>query len=542
MGPVLVFGHRNPDNDSISSAVAYAHLKNVTDPVNAYVPARLGPVPAETRHVFERFGAELPDEIGHVHTRVRDVMTDRPVTIRATETMLAAGRLMRERNVRGLPVVGANGELVGLLSARLLAERYIEETEVAGFDRVPVSLSGVANALDGVVLTGDAAAELSGDVIIAASEPATLERRIKPGDLIVVGDRHRSQPMALEAGAACLVITGGAAPGAGVLELAREKGAAVVSTRLRTYAAARRLALAHSVADVMDTEVLTFSPETLLSEASEDTLASKHREAVVTESDGTVTGILTRTDIARGTRRRVVLVDHNEASQSAAGIEEADVIEIVDHHRVGDIQTAGPVLFLNLPVGSTATIVAERYEQLGVEMPDAIAGILLGALLTDTVILKSPTTTDTDRRVCERLAARLELDATEFGMEVFRSRGAGQAFSAEGVVTTDIKEYRAGDMVAAIAQYETVDLAGVMAHGEAIRAAMEAVRAARGYDVVVLMVTDIVREGSEIIAVGKTRVAERALGISLEAGSAWMDGVLSRKKQVAAAFVRAVGA
>lgn len=542
MGPVLVFGHRNPDNDSICSAVAYAHLKNVTDPDNTYVPARLGPVPAETAWVFERFGATLPDEIAHVHTRVRDVMTDGAVTISPGDPMLTAGRSMREHDVRALPVVGPGGEVLGLVSQRMLAERYIEETAVTGFSQMPVSVERLVRTLDGRLLAGDEAATISGNVLIGASEPRTLAARIAPGDVVILGDRVRSQPMSLAAGAACLIVTNGAEPSADVIEEARARGAALIATAHDTFTAARLVSLAQAVGDLMETDVLAVGPETLLTEAAEDLLTSVHREAVVTDTENRAVGMLTRTDIARGIRRRVVLVDHNELSQSAPGIEGASVVEIVDHHRVGDVQTAGPILFLNLPVGSTATIVAKRYEDLGVDVPRPIAGLLLAAVLTDTVLLKSPTTTDTDRAVARRLAESAGVDALEFGMEVFRSRSAGTEFSPKRVVGTDAKEYRLGDAVVAIAQYEAVDLSDIAENASSVLAAMESLREARRYDLVILMATDIVREGSEIFAVGKTRLAERALGISLADGSAWMPGVLSRKKQVAARLVEASSA
>lgn len=542
MGPVLVFGHKNPDNDSICSAVAYAHLKNITDPDAVYIPARLGPVPTETRWAFERFGLELPAQVDHVHTRVRDVMTEGALTIAPSASMLEAGRLMREHDVRALPVVAEDGGVVGLISQRLLAERYLDETEIAGFADMPVSVARLVRVLDGELLAGDTAGSVSGSVLIGASEPETVVSLVSSGDVLIVGDRVRTQPMALEAGVACLVVTGGVKPAASVVELARERGIALIATERDTYSSARLVSLAHAVGDLMETDALRVSPETLLGEAAEDLLASVHREAIVVDEDGRCEGMLTRTDIARGIRRRVVLVDHNEAAQSAPGIEDASVVEIVDHHRVGDIQTPGPILFLNLPVGSTATIVASRYEALGVEVPGAIAGILLGAVLTDTVLLKSPTTTDLDRETATRLAGIAHVDVDELGMELFRSRTEGETFSSEKVVRNDVKEYRAGDVVTAIAQYEAVDLAQVMAHADEIRSAMETLLEQRGYDLVLLMATDIVREGSEILAVGKVRLAERALGISLEAGSAWMPGVLSRKKQIAARLVEAFGA
>ncbi len=539
MGPVLVFGHRNPDNDSICSAVAYAHLKNITDADNVYVPVRLGAVPDETRWVFERFGVELPAQIAHVHTRVRDVMTHEVVTIAPDEPMLTAGRRMRKRNVRALPVVAADGQVVGLVSQRMLAERYIEETEIAGFSEMPVSVGRLARVLDGEILVGEPDASISGNVLIGAAEPETMVARITPGDVVILGDRVRSQPMALHAGAACLIVTTGSRPADEVLGIARERGAAVIVTAHDTYSAARLVSLSQAVGDLMETDALTVGPETLLSEAAEDLLTSVHREAVVTDSANRAIGILTRTNIARGLRRRVVLVDHNEASQSAQGIEDAQVVEIVDHHRVGDIQTAGPILFLNLPVGSTATIVAERFRMLDVEPPVAIAGILLAAALTDTVLLKSPTTAPLDREIVERLSAIVGVDPMEFGMDVFRSRSRGETLSAERVVRADLKEYRLGDLTAAIAQYESVDLAELMSHADEIRGSMEALRESRGYDLVLLMATDIVREGSEIFAVGKMRLVERALGVSLASGSAWMPGVLSRKKQIAARLVEA---
>ncbi|MBN2404334.1 MAG: DHH family phosphoesterase, partial [Coriobacteriia bacterium] len=251
---------------------------------------------------------------------------------------------------------------------------------------------------------------------------------------------------------------------------------------------------------------------------------------------------ITRTNLARGMRRRIVLLDHNELAQSAPGAEEAAVIEIVDHHRVGDIQTAAPILFLNMPVGSTATIVAERYRELGVDIPVAVAGLLLSAVLTDTVLLKSPTATAVDRAVAERLAGQLKLEPLEFGMEMFRARSAYETFSAERALSADLKEYRIGDSVIAVGQVETVDAAEILEHRDEIVGAMRAMREARRYDLVLLMVTDVVAEGSEIVAEGRTRIAERGLGVSLANGSAWMDGVLSRKKQVAARLLEAAGA
>lgn len=542
MGPVLVFGHRNPDNDSICSAVAYAHLKNVTDPADVYVPVRLGSVPPETEWVFERFGADLPEEVAHVRTRVRDAMSPNPVTVRPQDNMLTAGRVMREANVRALPVVDAEGVVRGLVNQGILAELYIDETELLGFEKLPVTVGEVADVLGGTILEGESSSRLGGHVLIGAMEPDTMVSYIRAGDTLIVGDRLRTQPLALEAGACCLVITGGFAPEPGVLERARRCGAAIISSPHNTYATARLVNLAHSVGGLMDPAPLLVGPEALLAEVTEDLMDSPHREALVVDDHRRLIGVLTRSNLARGARRRVILLDHNELAQSAPGVEDASVIEIIDHHRVGDVQTAAPVLFLNLPVGSTATIVAERYRDLGVEPPVPMAGILLSAVLTDTVLLKSPTTTGADRAVAERLAEIAGVDAMEFGLEMFRARSQQQAFSPSDAVSRDIKEYRIGEMAIVVAQVETVDTTEYLDRAEEVFSALETYRERRGLDLAMLLVTDVVREGSEVFAAGKTRVAERALDIDLSAGPVWMEGVLSRKKQVAARLLEAMGA
>jgi len=540
MGPVLVFGHTNPDNDSICSAVAYAHLKNLTDPSNVYVPARLGPLPPESVWALDRFGIEAPAEISHVRTRVVDVMTTDLLTVSPDDTLHTVGALLAERGVRALPVVG-DGRLCGLVTVQALAGRYVDNVTQSGFAERPITVGRLVETLDGKLLAGEPATELKGAVLIGAMEPGTMVARIRPGDTIIVGDRRRTQPMAVEAGAACLVVTGGHQPSADVLSLAAERGCAVIATAQDTYTSARLMDLAHAVSEVMETDILVVEPETLLTEAAEDLFASPQREAPVLDSSGRLVGLLTRTNVARAGRRRVILVDHNEVAQSADGVEEAAVVEIVDHHRVGDIQTALPITFLGNPVGATATIVALRYRELDVDPPRGIAGLLLSAVLTDTVLLKSPTTTDADREVVEWLAGIVGVDHVEFAMEMFRARSSGEAFSAEAAVTRDLKEYRIRDGVVAIGQVESVDTDEILAHRDEIVACMESLARARGYDTLALMVTDVVREGSELIVTGRRRPLEKAFGVSFESGSAWFDGMLSRKKQLAPRLLESAG-
>jgi manganese-dependent inorganic pyrophosphatase len=540
MSQVLVFGHTSPDNDSICSAIAYAHLKNLTDPANVYVPARLGALPPETTWLLDRYGVEAPLEISHVRTRVSDVMTTDVLSVGPGDTLATVGELLSERGVRALPVL-EDGRVLGLVTVQALAVRYLEKVTSSGFAGRPVQIRRLVAALGGTLLAGDADAELSGGVLIGAMEPETLARTVAPGDTVIVGDRKRSQPLAVSAGAACVVVTDGAQPSQELLSLAQDHGCAIIATGHDAFAAARLLELAHAVSEIMETDLFTVEPDALLSEASEDLFASPQREAPVVDADGRLVGILTRTNVARAARRRVILVDHNEVAQSADGVEEASVIEIVDHHRIGDVQTAAPIAFLGMPVGATATIVGTRFRELDVDPPQDIAALLLSAILTDTVLLKAPTTTDVDREMSEWLAQIVGVDPAEFAMDVFRARATAAAFSAAEVVCRDMKEYRIRDERIAVGQVETVDAAEVLAHRGEIVAYMEELSRSRGLDTVLLMVTDVVREGSEILAVGRLRQVEKAFGTSFEGGSAWFDGMLSRKKQVAPRLVESVG-
>lgn len=444
--PIMVVGHRNPDNDSISAAVGYAYLKNalaerdgIADQVT-YVAARQGELPPESAWVLERYGIDAPVMLPHVHVRVGDVMTKDPVTISADATVMEAGRLLRKHNIRSLVVLDEQGAFQGLIATRAIANRYIASTDL----------------LD---------------------------------------------------------------DGADQADVARDLMAS----------------LSQKVADLTEPNVLVLDKEALLKDVVDDLISSELREGVVLDDDNHCIGIVTRSDIAAPPKRRVVLVDHNETRQSVPGIQEAEVTEIVDHHRIADVMTANPIRFLNLPWGSTATIVASEFQRAGVDIPEAIAGVLLSAIMTDTVILKSPTTTDVDREQADHLASILGVDATEFGLEVFRSKGGEDDLTVKELVEADSKEFMLGDATVLIAQHETVDLPAVMAREAEIREHMRALQEAHGYEFVLFMVTDILAEGSQFLCEGNRRVVNRVFGIACTGeGGTWMPGVLSRKKQVAA--------
>ncbi len=297
--------------------------------------------------------------------------------------------------------------------------------------------------------------------------------------------------------------------------------------------------LSQKVCELMFENVMRLEAEDVLHDVVDDMIASELREAVVLDGSGRAIGIVTRSDVATPPRRDVILVDHNEVRQAATGIEEANVLEIIDHHRIADVTTANPIKFLNRPIGSTATLVAMEFREHGVDIPPALASVLLSAIMTDTVILKSPTATEIDRDQVSFLAGIIGVDPTEFGLSVFRARGGDADMAIEELVEADSKEFQLDDDTILIAQHETVDLSVVMDREEEIREHMRTLIKNKGYETVILMVTDILAEGTQLMAEGNRKIVNRAFDIECTGeGGTWMPGVLSRKKQVAARILR----
>lgn len=538
MPEVYVVGHKNPEADSICSAVAYAHLKNQTSR-DTYVPARLGAIPPDVSFILRHFDVAPPAEIPHVRMRVRDIMTSELVTAQLDTRLRTIGELMTTHKIRSVPILDDN-RLAGVVSERDLAQRHLDEIELKSLADHPVSLGQIAETLEGRILLGDADTEIAGRVFIGAMEPETMLRYIGRGDIVLMGDRAEAQQKALEAGIACLVVTGNLNPDDSRRALAQRTGAAILVTPYDTYAAARLISLSVPASDVMATDVITAGPDDLLADVVEDVLGSLHREVIIIDDENRPIGIVTRTNLVRPPKRRVVLVDHNERSQAADGIDEATVLEIIDHHRIGDIQTSDPILVVNEPVGATATIVARRYRELGVDIPPQMAGVLLGAILSDTVLLKSPTTTDVDRQVVADLATICGEDRRSFGAAIFAERAKHTSVDPADVLAQDLKTYHFGDSKMAIAQIETVDASGLLASRDAFLAQMAKLAVDREYDTVALMITDVVREGTELLVSGKTRLIERAFDVELADGSVFLPDVISRKKQVAARLLAAM--
>jgi manganese-dependent inorganic pyrophosphatase len=537
---IYVTGHRNPDTDSIASAIGYAELKRRLDPSNEYVAVRLGELNAQTRWVLECAEAPEPRLLPHVLLRVRDVMREKFPLARDGEPVRQVGLIIARDDIDLVPIVDDSGELAGVMTERALARRYVRESREASRLDAPTAVGAIAEVLEGEQLVGEGTQEVGGRVWVLAMATESLPLGFTAGDVVVVGNRPGAQRIAIETGVALLVVSNDTRPEEEILELAREQGTAVVVSPLDSYVTSRMITLSAPCRALMDTEPLVVRPDDLLADISDTVKEVDYRAAVVVDGGRSPVGLVTRGDLVSPQPRRVLLVDHAEQAQSVIGVEHAEIVEILDHHHIGSIETRVPVRATFDPVGSTATLVIERFRQNGMEPTKSSATLLLGAILSDTVILNSPTTTERDHAVVGYLQQVLEVDATEFGRQMFERTSDLEQVPAEEIVRRDAKDYEAGAHTLRIAQVETVGQDLDERRDELIHA-LDAVREQEGHALVALMVTDIMGSGSRLYVSGERPAVERAFG-RRDSGDGVIDlpGVMSRKKQVAPKLLAAL--
>lgn len=511
MPHIYVVGHKNPDTDTIASAIAYAELKGRLNPNDVYAPARLGEVNAQTRWALKKSGAREPKLLEHIMLRVKDVMNQDLVVAHKNDPLRNVGLAMARRGISLVPIVDDDGALVGLITERNLARMYIRESrEASTFAGTPVSVGSMVEVLEGELLVGEDR-ETSSHLWVISMSAASMGRQIESGDIVVIGDRTEAQTKAIELGAGVLVISNGVRPEHEVLKLAEEKGATVVLSPLDSYVTSRMIQLSVPCWEVMTEEPLTVHPEELITEITAQVMGVHYRAAIAVDEDNNVPlGIVTRTNLLNPEPRRVLLVDHAEKAQSVPGVEQAQVVEILDHHHIGNIETTVPIPATFDPVGSTATLISERFKVSGLEPHESTAMMLLSALLSDTVIFNSPTTTDRDIAAARYLEELLDLDAREFGMEMFEASSDVSGLTAEEIVTHDAKEYGLnGEGTMCISQVETVGPGLLERKGELLDA-LEESRQKNGYLFAGLMVTDIIEQGTELLCAGDCAPVEQA--------------------------------
>lgn len=530
---IYVTGHKSPDMDSIAAAIGYAELKRRIDDESEYVPVRLGELNAQSNWALERSGAQRPEFMRHVMLRVRDVMrSDFPVADQ-DDPVREVGLMMARGHLDILPIVDDGGALFGVMTERALAHRYIRESrKTSTLVDAPTTVAAIVEVLDAELVVGEDAS-IEGRVWVHSIDPEKSESRISEGDVVVAGNRDDAQRQAIELGASMLVASNGVEPEQAILDLATEHGCSVVVSPLDSYVSSRMITLAAPCRALAEQEPLTVDPDDLLSEVADQVKDVHYRAAIAVDDSNQPVGLITRSDLVSPTPRRVILVDHAEQGQSVAGVEQAEIVEILDHHHIGSIETHVPVTATFDPVGSTATLVVERFRHNGMEPSKASATVLLAAVLSDTVILNSPTTTERDRVVVDYLERALSVDAMEFGREMFEASSDVSSVSAEDIVARDVKEYQlANGETISIAQIETVGK-GVLDRKDELIEALDAARDKHGYPLAALMATDILSQDTDLLVAGDASPVERVFETEATDGVIPLPDVMSRKKQVA---------
>lgn len=531
--PIFVIGHRNPDTDSICSAIVYAHMKrNLGENV---LPARAGKLNAETKYVLDYFKVAPPTLISDLYPRAKDIMHEVVVSVYPWDTMREIGQTMISRKIKSLPVVDEKNTLAGIISVGDLAKRYYDELEMQDLSQTGVTFQGIVHALDGTLVCGQAVGKINGKVKIAAAKTQTMISMIDAGDVVLVGDRLVAQKACIDKGIGCLIVTGDAEVEAEVYAKAQAKGVIIIKTPHDTYTCARLINQSIPVGIVMQTQVVTFKPTDLVSDIKPIIGKTNHRKYPVVEN-GKLVGVIDSDRLITTEKEKIILVDHNERSQAVEGIEEARIVEIVDHHRLGGLETGEPIYIRHEPVGCTATIVANMYWHRNIEMTATIAGLLLAAIISDTVLFKSPTSTDTDKVTAEKLAKIANVNIEEFGLALLKAGSNISSMSPQEIINNDLKEFHLGEYKVAIGQISVMEPQQVLDTKPVLISAMESMLQRENFDLLLLMVTDIINEGTHLISVGKPKaLLQQAFG--QDADEFYLPGVMSRKKQIVPALM-----
>lgn len=530
---IYIVGHRNPDTDSICSAIAYSELKKKLG--HEAVAARLGDINKETEFILNYFNIPVPEYLHTVKTQVGDLNIDRVIPVSPEVSIKTAWTLMKKNNVKTLPVVDDYERLLGVATLTDVTSKYMDTIENNIISASKTPLRNIMETLNAKIVFGrNEDFNTSGNVVVAALSPEQMKPYINKGDIVIVGDRSDTQRTAMELGANCLIITGGHEIEDGLKETAKRCGSIILSTHYDTFATARLINQSIPIRYVMTTEnLITFNIDDFIDEIKDKMLQTRYRSYPVVDDTNRIVGFISRYHLISQKKKRIILMDHNEKVQSVNGIEEADVLEIIDHHRIADVQTGRPIYFRNEPVGSTSTIVANMYFENGIRPPKSIAGILCAAILSDTLIFKSPTCTYIDIMTSERLAEIAEINTEEFALAMFKAGSSLQDKTPEDIFYQDFKQFTLGKYKIGIGQVSTVGAENIQEIKDTMLEYMKTVYKNNNYNLVMIMLTDVLKEGSELLFVGEDKeLIAKAFNVQPGESSVYLPGVVSRKKQV----------
>ena len=532
---IYVTGHKNPDSDSICSAYAYAEFKNKTGDIPA-IPVRLGNVSRETQYILDYFGAEAPEFLETLKLKVGDLKVDSITPVAPDISLKKAWTLMRDKNIKTLPVVDENEHLIGILSISNLTSSYMDIWDNMILDKSNTTIDNIIDTLSAKALYIDKDNKrFPGKICVSAMQPETMKDLIDAGDIAIVGDRLEAIQELIDLKVSLIIITGSHTLSEELCEKAKEAKVSVISTPHDSFTASRLIVQSIPVGYVMAKDnLVSFSTDDLVEDIKDVMVETRFRSYPVTDSEGKVIGSMSRYHLISNQKKKVIQVDHNERGQSVDGLDEAEIIEIIDHHRVADVQTNNPIFFRNEPLGSTATIVAKSFFENGLRPSKTSAGLLCGAIISDTLLFRSPTCTQQDINICHKLAEIAGIpDIEKFAKEMFKAGTSLKGKTVSEIFNQDFKPFTIVDTKIGVAQVNTMDIDGFMPLKEEMLTYMNTKADTEGFDMVMLLLTDILNEGSQILVAGKKpELVEKAFNVTLKDNTTFLPGVLSRKKQV----------
>ena len=540
--PVFVIGHKNPDTDSICAAITYAKLKSkITG--DEYIAGRAGHINEETQFVLSHFGVQVPVYIKDVRTQVRDMEIRMLDGIGADHSLKKAWAEMRDAEVVTLCVT-ENDEVSGIITTNDIVETYMDVIDPGILSLAKTSYENIVETLDGELIVGDIEDTLDkGKVVIAAASPEMMENLIEEGDVVILGNRYETQLCAIEMNAGCIIVCEGAEVAKTIQNQAREHGTKIITTPHDTFVVARLINQSMPISYVMKKDnVVCFHMDDYIEDIQEVMASMRHRYFPVLDKNEHYVGMISRRNFLGAKKKQLILVDHNEKNQAVNGADSADILEIIDHHRLRTIETSGPVFFRNQPLGSTCTIIYLMYKEYGVKLDKTTAGLLLAAILSDTLMFRSPTCTEIDKKAGEELATIAGVNYEEFAKEMFHAGSNLSSKTASEILHQDFKKFTVDDMNIGIGQINSMSFEELLEIKEKVEPELKKAAEDDGLDMLFFMLTNIVDESSEVLFTGAKSqyTINSAFGINVTGDKATLPGVVSRKKQLLPAIVEAI--
>ena len=533
---VWVVGHKNPDTDSICAAISYAYLKNQSGDKKTYVAKRAGAVNEETRYVLERFGVEEPPLVSYAGAQIKDINIRKTAGVSNQISLKRAWELMKKLEVVTLPVTNQFGKLEGVIVTKDIATSYMDVLDNCVLSKARTQYKTIAETIDGEVYAGNEHAHfVRGKVVIATSNPEYMADYIEDDDLVILGDREEAQMQAIRSNASGIIIGGGLEVAEEVKKLAEKRDCVIITTPFDTFSVARLINQSMPIKQYMTRrELVTFDIDDYVDDVKDVMSRVRHRDFPVLGSNGNYVGMISRRNLMNMQKKQIILVDHNEKSQAVDGIGEAEILEIIDHHRLGSLETVSPVYFRNQPLGCTSTIIYQMYQEQRVEIPKEIAGLLLSAIISDTLMFRSPTCTPFDKGVAKRLAEIADVDIEDHAKKMFRAGSDFKNKTTEEIFYQDFKIFHTEDCDFGVAQISAMSGEELEQIGEQLRPFLPQVLGEKRLNMVYVMLTDILEESSKIIFAGEDagKILAHAFKKQEDADGIRLDGIISRKKQM----------